>query len=184
MNNVINNINEDQRRYVEAIKFAAGSLQYKKIPVQQTFREAVSQLFWYYENLGSDEYLQTATLHIQAYLEMGFSYEENEELFNSVLEKLGTTRDVKFPNKYYSTKQVKLNKTQVRNMIKKWPASPHQEMKINEVVDDIIQKVQTHECGIYYYKCAVTGDMYELVISDQEIFFHDIVRGFFFTFLD
>lgn len=69
-------------------------------------------------------------------------------------------------------------------MMKKWPASPHQEMKINEVVGDIIQKVQTQKCGIYYYKCTVTGDMYELVISDQEIFFHDIVRGFFFTFVD
>lgn len=178
-----NTINEEELRYVEAIKFAAGSLQYKNVPVQQTFREAVSQLYWYYENLGGDEYLQTATLHIQAYLEMGFSYEENADLFNDVLQKLGTTRDLKFPKRYYSSKQVKLNKTQVRSMIKKWPASPHQEMKINEVVDDIITKVQTHECGIYYYKCAVTGDMYELVISDQEIFFHDVVRGSFFTFV-
>ena len=177
------NINEKQRRYVEAIKLAAGSLQYKKISVQQTFKEAIEQLFWYYEKLNNGEYLQTAILHIQAYLEMGFPYEANADLFNIVLETMGTTRDEEFPDKYYFSKQVKLNKTQVRGMIKKWPASPHQKMKINEVVDDIIMKVQNYEYGIYYYKCAVTGDMYELVITEQEIFFHDIVRAFFYTFV-
>ena len=77
-------------RYVEAIKFAAGCLQYKNISVEQTFEDAVSQLYWYYQKLGSKEYLETAALHIQAYLEMGFEYERHGELFNQVLESLGT----------------------------------------------------------------------------------------------
>lgn len=182
MNN--DDMNKNQISYIEAIKFAAGCLQYKNLSVKKTFRDAVSQLYWYYEQLGEKEYLGVAALHIQAYLEMGFPYEDNADLFNEVLGQLGTTREIKFPQRFYVSKVIRLNKSQVRSMIKKWPASPHQKMKINEVVDDIIRKVKNKENGIFYYQCVVTGDLYELVISIKEIFFHDIARGIFYTFKD
>ena len=171
-------------RYVEAIKFAAGCLQYKNISVEQTFEDAVSQLYWYYQKLGSKEYLETAALHIQAYLEMGFEYERHGELFNQVLESLGTSREAMFPKRFYVSRKIRLNKTQVRSMIKKWPASPRQKMKIDEVVADIMKKISEKENGIFHYQCAVTDDLYELVISEKEIFFHDIPRGIFYTFED
>lgn len=174
---------KDNNLYIEAIKLAAGSVQYKNLLVQSTFIEAVSQLYQYYINSGNTKYLETATLHIQAYLEMGFPYEDGQKIYNLVLEKLGTTRELKFPHKFFSTKRIKLNKTQVRGMIKKWPASPHQKMKIDEVVADIIDKAGNNKLGIYYYKCAVTKDMYELVISEKETFFHDLKRGIFYTFV-
>ena len=90
---------------------------------------------------------------------------------------------MKFPKRFYSSKQVKVNKTQVRSMIKKWPASPKQKIKIDDVVSDIIEKVLKNEQGIYYYKCAIINDMYELVITDKETFFHDLTRGIFYTFV-
>ena len=175
--------NTDIKQYIEAIKLAAGTVQYKNVSVIETFLEAIEQLNWYYENLNDKAYLEVARLHIQTYLEMGFSYEIGEELFNSILEKMGTTREFEFPKKFYTSKLIKLNKSQVRSMIKKWPASPHQIMKIDEVVSDIINKVNNREIGIYYYKCAVTKDMYELTISDKEMFFHDLRRNIFYTFL-
>lgn len=169
--------------YIEAIKLAAGSVQYKDMSVKDTFIDAVFQLYQYYQNTENIKYLETSIFHIQAYLEMGFPYEEGKDVFDLVLKELGTTRELKFPQKFYFAKKVKLNKTQVRSMIKKWPASPHQEMKIDEVVADIITKVKQHETGIYYYKCAVTKDMYELVINEKEMFFHDLRRGIFYTFM-
>ncbi len=59
-------------------------------------------------NSGNTKYLEIATLHIQAYLEMGFAYEDGKELYESVLEKLGTTRELKFPRKFYSAKKDKI----------------------------------------------------------------------------
>lgn len=115
---------------------------------------------------------------------MGFAYEENATIFNLVLDELGITKEMKFPKKFYISQKVKLNKSQVRRMIKKWPASPHQKMKIDDVVYDIINKVKNKDNGIFYYDCAVTGDVYELVISKEEIFFHDMARGLFYTFMD
>ena len=114
---------------------------------------------------------------------MGFSYDDEAELYNLILEKLGTTKELKFPKKFYSAKKIKLNKTQVKSMIKKWPASPHQKMKIDEVAADIIEKVKKKEIGILYYECATINDMYELVISEKETFFHDLSRGIFYTFI-
>ena len=174
---------DENSLYIEAIKLAAGSVQYKNLSVQDTFMDAVSQLYQYYQNSQNIKYLETAILHIQAYLEMGFPYEQGKTVFDVIIKELGTTREMKFPQKFYSAKRIKLNKLQVRSMIKKWPASPHQNMKIDEVVADIIKKVKQREAGIFYYKCAVTEDLYELVISEKEIFFHDVRREIFYTFV-
>lgn len=174
---------KENEGYIEAIKLAAGSVQYKNIPVQKTFLDTVSQLYQYYENSKDPKYLETAVLHIQAYLEMGFLYDKGKEVYDLVLKELGTTKELEFPQRFYAAKQIKLNKTQVKRMIKKWPASPHQSMKIDEVVSDVIEKVRKRENGIFYYKCEVTKDMYELVISEKEMFFHDLRRGIFYTFI-
>lgn len=177
------NDSESNRPYIEAIKLAAGSVQYKNLSVKTTFMDAISHLYQHYTNSGNIQYLETATLHIQAYLEMGFPYDDGEELYNLILEKLGTTKELKFPHKFYSAKKIKLNKAQVKSMIKKWPASSHQKIKIDEVVTDIIEKVRKKENGIFYYECIVTNDIYELVISEKETFFHDLGRGIFYTFI-
>lgn len=171
------------KQYIEAIKIAAGSVQYKNLSVKNTLIEAIQQLTIYYENSKNKEYLEIALLNIQAYLEMGFEYGEGEKVFNKVLESAGTTRDLEFPKKFYAPKLIKLNKLQVRSMIKKWPASPKQTIKINDLVAEIILKVCSKEKGIYYYECAVTHDVYELVISEEEMFFHDLRRGIFYTFI-
>jgi len=176
--------NEEVKQYIEAIKLAAGTVQYRNLSVKKTFMSSVSQLYKYYTMFLNKKYLETAVLHINAYLEMGFAYEDGKELFDSVLDEIGTTKELQFPSKFYVSKEIKLNKTQVRGMIKKWSASPHQTMKIDELVDDIIVKVREKQVGIFYYKCVVTNDVYELVISSQETFFHDLQRGIFYTFKD
>ena len=100
---------EENRLYIEAIKLAAGSVQYKNISVKDTMIKAVEQLYRYYEITMDEGYL--------------------------------------------------------------------------EVVEDIIRKVQNREEGVWYYKCEMTEDMYELVISEQNMFFHDLRRCIFYTFV-
>ena len=104
---------DKMKRYIEAIKFAAGSLQYKDIPVKKTFCDTVTQLYHYYENNNDIRYLEVAALHIQAYLEMGFLYEEYEELFNRILLSLGTTREIQFPKRFYFAKRIKIGRAHV-----------------------------------------------------------------------
>ncbi|MFQ7248531.1 MAG: hypothetical protein ACLT5W_12205 [Ruminococcus sp.] len=144
--------------------------------------KAVEQLYRYYEITMDEGYLETAFFHIQAYLEMGFPYEEREEVFDNILKNLGKRRELEFPKKFYCAKKVKLNKTQVRSMLGRWPTSSRQRMKVQEVVEDIIRKVENREEGVWYYKCEMTEEMYELVISEQNMFFHDLRRCIFYTF--
>ena len=121
---------EENRLYIEAIKLAAGSVQYKNISVKDTMIKAVEQLYRYYEITMDEGYLETAFFHIQAYLEMGFPYEEREEVFDNILKNLGKRRELEFPKKFYCAKKVKLNKTQVRSMLGRWPTSSRQRMKV------------------------------------------------------
>lgn len=174
---------EENRLYIEAIKLAAGSVQYKNISVKDTMIKAVEQLYRYYEIAMDEGYLETAFFHIQAYLEMGFPYEEREEVFDNILKNLGKRRELEFPKKFYCAKKVKLNKTQVRSMLGRWPTSSRQGTKVQEVVEDIIRKVENREEGVWYYKCEMTEDMYELVIGEQNMFFHDLRRCIFYTFV-
>ena len=175
-------MNDNNFQYIEAIKLAAGGVHYKNLSISNTITVAIQQLVYYYESTNNLNYLEVATLYIQAYLEMGFSYEDNKLVFDKILYELGTTRERKFPHKFFVNRKIKINKTQIRSMFNRWPASPHQKMKIGDVVDDIMRKLNEKELGIFYYQCAVTGDMYELVINEQEQFFHDLKRGIFYSF--
>ncbi len=175
--------NEGNNLYIEAIKLAAGSVQYKNLSIKNTFIEAVSQLYHYYTYSENIEYLNVAVLHIQAYLEMGFPYEDGKGMFDCILAKLGTSKELKFPTKFYEIKKIRLNKTQIRSVIKKWPASPHQKLKIEDVVTDIIERIEKREIGIFYYRNVVMGDIYELIVNEKENLFHDLSRGIFYTFV-
>lgn len=174
-------INENQY-YVEAIKLAAGSVQYKTLSVTDTLKSAISQLYEYYCYTKRENYLHVALLHIQAYMEMGFTYESGSDIFDKILSCLDTCKEEAFPQKFYTSKKVKVNKSQIKSMIRRWPASGKQNMRLDEVVEDIIHKVKSKKKGIFHYKCEVTRDIYELVINDEEMFFHDLVRGVFYTF--
>ena len=172
---------EDQN-YVEAIKLAAGSVQYKTMSVTDTLKCAICLLYEYYCYTRRENYLHVALLHIQAYMEMGFTYESGSDVFDKILNCLDTSKEEAFPQKYYSSKRVKVNKSQIKSMIRRWPASGNQTMRLDEVVEDIIHKVKSQEKGIFHYKCEVTKDIYELVINETEMFFHDLARGMFYTF--
>jgi len=175
---------ENDVKYVEAIKLAAGGVQYRSLSVKNTLIEAVEKLHVFYTNSAEKKYLEVAKLFIQAYLEMGFLYQEGEKVFDVILNELEEQREIEYLRRTYVERKIKLNKSQVRSMIKRWPASPNQEMKIDEVVEDIISKSKNKEIGISYYECSVTKDVYELVINENEMFFHDLKRGLFFTLLE
>lgn len=83
--------------------------------------EAVEQLYIFYTNSVEKKYLEVAKLFIQAYLEMGFLYQEGEKVFDVILNELGEQREIEYPERNYVERKIKLNKSQVRSMIKRWP---------------------------------------------------------------
>jgi hypothetical protein len=176
---------EQSRIQLEAIKLAAGSLKYKGLSIKKTFVMSIGHLKECYLISNQSDYLEVAVLLIQAYLEMGFSYESCQEEFDDILKILGTEQGLMFPRKIYSPRKIKLTRPQVRSMIGKWSASKKNKMIIVKVVDDIIDKVNKKEMGVYSY-CNNNNsekELYELVINKEEIYFHDINKCKFYTFL-
>lgn len=112
---------ENDVKYVEAIILAAGGVQYRSLSVKNTLIEAVEQLYIFYTNSVEKKYLEVAKLFIQAYLEMGFLYQEGEKVFDVILNELGEQREIEYPERNYVERKIKLNKSQVRSMIKRWP---------------------------------------------------------------
>lgn len=178
----------EQKLKIEAIKLAVGTTSYIGFPICGIYEAAIERLIQYYKETSEKTYLEAALLHIHAYMEMGYEYEDKKAIFDYVLKNLGLERAIEFPKAYYTSRKIKLNKTQVRSMIQRWPASK-QRVGINDVVEDIINKVKNKKIGIHYYNSdptpdspKSTGDLYELVIGEQESYFHDIKRRRYFTF--
>lgn len=172
---------------IEAIKLALGTIHYSNGAIKEVFFTCIEKYLELYELFNDKKFLNNALLHMQAFFEMGFTYEEFPEIFDQVLSKAQTTRSEAFPKLFYSSKKVKLTKSQVRSMIHRWSASKYHTLTINELVDDIIEKVVKKQIGIYYYHSNKNpnrdnDDLYELVISENEAFFHDIARKKYFTF--
>lgn len=176
---------------INAMKLSFGMVHYRGLSIEETFYRSIKELYRMFEVTTTNKYLETAVLQIRAYLEMGFIYDKYSELFDNVLKSLGTSRDVSFPKRFYCSSQIRLNKSQVKKMIRKWSTSRNHTMKIDEVVDDIITKVKNNEKGIYHYhsnkepidmKDTVSNDIYELVIDENGSFFCDIKRQKYYTF--
>lgn len=180
---------ETFRFEIEIIKIMLCTLPYMGLTLGESIRKIVLKLTGLYEMEKNKKYLYCAILYIQAYLEFGFDY---DVLFDKVINELGYSKEEVFPKDFYKADKVKLNKSQVRSMIRKW--KPGNKSTIAEVVQDIITKVKLHQEGIYYYvnsgtkkdigEMDITSDVYELVINKSECYFHDIRRKKYFTFDD
>lgn len=173
---------------VESIKLALGTVQYRGGSIKRVFSLSLEKYLEMYKLTNDSMYLENALLHMRAFFEMGFNFEEFPDLFNRILKEAKTTREEMFPKRFYSSTQIHLSKSQVRSMIHRWSASKYHSLSINEVVDDIINKVQNRELGIYYYHSnrnpnKNSDDIYELIISEDETYFYDVARRKYYTFI-
>ncbi len=173
-----------QKETIAALKVILGSLAYQELSVTKTLGQIVKKLCAYYQEFLDEKYLELALLYIKVYLEMGFVYEESKEVFEEVFRLLGEDKE-----NYYemlcasSGEKKKYSKSDVRSMIRRWSSSKYHTKTIDEVVEDILEKVEKQTKGIYYYhsnenpKQAHMDEVYELVIGDFESYLHDINRN-------
>lgn len=181
---------EKNEKYDEiyVMMYTLQTLHNKGISIKKTVYESVANLIDWYEQFENREYLELALLHIQAYVNMGFALDDAEPVVKKILQLTGKTKEDFFPreNRCRFGKKIKLNRSSVRGMIGKWKATRENPKTVAELVDEIIEKVKTHEEGryIYQYQRKNTEDMeiYELVIQKEECYFYDVKNFRFYTF--
>lgn len=135
---------------VAAIKLALYNVDAFGETEKEILIKSIAWLREIYEREGNAIYLKKAVWHIYAYLELGFPFESGADEFRTILEFLGKSVEEVFPESQYCTRKLKLNKTNVRNVLGKWN-SRFQSMKMEDAVSDIIEKVQARQEGKYTY---------------------------------
>ncbi len=173
---------------MEAVKLALNNIEEVGLDSKEVLKDSIGWLYERYTATGNRSYLEQALHHIQAYVQLGFSYEEEQSMFDKVLGILGAEKiQVMFLDERY-TKTIRLNRYQVRSMLGKWNPKIHS-MPINDVVDDVIDKVKYEKEGIYTYISGrrrmedreVAKDEYRLIIYGHKAQFFDIGKKLYYT---
>ena len=74
---------------------------------------------WYQES-GEERYLLLAKQHMQAYVNMGFALNEQNQTIRDIISILDQTIADFYPKDSLPGKRVKLTKAQIRSMIGRW----------------------------------------------------------------
>lgn len=142
-------------------------------------------------NSREERYLLLAKQHMQAYVNMGFALNEQNQTIRDIISILDQTIADFYPKDSLPGKRVKLTKAQIRSMIGRWRPSRENPMTIGELVEDIIKKVKEHQTGRYIYRycrsdCTSGEDaeIYELVVGREESYFYDVRKFRFYTFME
>ena len=138
-----------------------------------------------------EQNLLLAKQHMQAYVNMGFALNEQNQTIRDIISILDQTIADFYPKDSLPGKRVKLTKAQIRSMIGRWRPSRENPMTIGELVEDIIKKVKEHQTGRYIYRycrsdCTSGEDaeIYELVVGREESYFYDVRKFRFYTFME
>ena len=177
---------------VEGVKMAVRGLESRGIVVKNTILNSISYLAEQYMITGNLEYLMAAVSRIQAYLELGFCYEDNAEINDRILMELGTNRSEQFPRRVYNAERIPPVRGRVRLLLGRWTGSAYSTMKVDEIVDDIIRKVSTKEIGRYEYHSNANPNIkqsgyrndriFELYVEEEESFLRDVQTNHYYTF--
>ena len=161
-----------------------GNLHYSDISTEKTFGLIINHLYEMYQITGEKEYLNNSLLHIKAFIRMGFHYGQYKDLIDDILKILGLTKDIFYKKETSFQKRIKLTRPQIRGMIGKWMPSASNPKKIGEVVDEIIEKVKAQDEGVYTYsyKRGNIEYRYELIVSSEQCFFHDVRQRKYYFF--
>lgn len=173
-------IKEHQNEII-AIKTSVHCLDSHSVSIKDTLAASVDWEYKYYLSTHDHNYLYTGLLIIEAYLQLGFSYEFGQEHFDKILTALEINPQSLFPCYKHST-VIKLNKSQINSVFGRWYPNPKSPLKKPEMIDEIINNVSNRKKGIYTYKNNY-GQAIELVITDTECYLHDIRYAKFYTFM-
>lgn len=176
-----------KREEIAAIKIMLASLGYQDLSISETIKYVMG----YYRNLfmidNNEKHLSNAILYIYAYLDMGFVYGEHKELFDQVFTLMQKKAENYIPDQLLTDKsQKKTSRNEIKSMIPRWSSSKYHSLSKEELIDDIINKVEAQDKGTYFYHSnqnpnkPEADDVYELVINEMESYLHDIRRSKFY----
>lgn len=176
---------------VMGIKMAVAGIENVGISSKMVLLRSINYLLENYEIMQEAGFLEKATWHIYAYLELGFPYDSVDKEMSLLLNYLQMDKKDLFPEEKWSCTRVLLNKSSIRELLGKWNPNMHS-MKIADAVQDIIGKISRKEVGIYTYHSGkvikqndgqtLWENTFKLYVESDEAIFYNVNRNKYYTF--
>ncbi len=175
---------------IKAIQLSLGNLESKGIPVKEVLIQSINWLYEKYKITTDIRYIYKAIWHIFAYLELGFLYEDEKAIFLEIAKCVQKDPEEIFADYIGKYRVVPLKKSAIRKLLGRWNPKLHS-MKIEDAVNDIIEKVTQKELGEFLYhsgKVIVENDKdglwehtFWLFVKENEILFYDVNKNQCYT---
>lgn len=172
---------------IEIKKIILSGLQTSGYPLHKGLDAILQELISFHTKDLKTASIRTASQYIFAYLQLGGSYMEHQELFDHILNCAGySEQNISTFRK--SNTPIIINHTKIRSLLGRWPASPYNSHTIMNAVNEILRHCLQHEYGVYQYytkkKDGVCTALYQLTISDDYIIFHDVFQNRYYTLIE
>lgn len=179
---------EQYRDRIEAVKLSVEGLECGGIVIPEVIQESILELVRNYKRTNNQEFIIQALIHIQAYMEMGFSYEDNDVIFDYILSLLDLNRNIMYPPKFYTKKELKLTKNAIKGIIGKWPNTKGRTMSLENMTKEIISNCTEKKCGVYDYVCPMGNNSklikkIRVVISEEEQYLYYFDKKIYYFFI-
>lgn len=177
-----------ERKAVDRVKRILRTLVYQRISVSEWMRNSIDYLTSCDILFNEDIYLRIALEQLQAYMEMGFCYEDNRSCFDELMERLNTCRELQFPRMLFPSERISVNKAQIKRAIGRWRPLKRAAITGVQLVADIMNKVNRQQEGHYYYSeygtqvMSVDDCRIELFIGAKESYLYNKEKERYYTF--
>ena len=170
-------MDKSDRITIEAIKIILGGIESAgELSAQDILSKAIKICYKLYIRTCAEEFRLKCNLLLQCFGEMGFFYGDK---FDTIIKEMGLEEQ---NLQKEGRKKVKVTKGQIRGLIGRWNPVK-QSMPIGKVVEDIMQKINRWEVGVFSYSTEWNGkeNVYQLIIKEKAFFF-DKLRNTYYEF--
>ena len=174
---------------IKAIQLSLGNLENQGISVKEVLLHSIDWLDEKYKATADIRYIYKAIWHIFAYLEFGFLYDDGKDRFCEIVKCVRKKPEEIFADYINKYKIVPLKKSAIRKLLGRWNPKLHS-MKIEDAVNDIIEKVTKKELGKFLYhsgkvivendKASLWEHTFWLFIKEDEILFYDVNKNIYY----
>lgn len=175
---------------IKAIQLSLGNLESKGIPVKDVLIQSINWLYEKYKNTADIRYLYKSIWHIFAYLEWGFLYEDEKNRFREIAKCIQKEPEEIFADYIDKHRVIPLKKSAISKLLGRWNPKLHS-MKIEEAVNDIMEKVTQKELGEFLYhsgkvivendKASLWENTFWLFVKENENLFYDVNKNQYYT---
>lgn len=176
----------EDRTQIEAVKLALKTLVHGKNPVNVIVEKSCTWLLDNYDRTEDETFLGGAKTQMVAWLEAGYEYELNKDIFDRILWYCGMERENFLSGCGLQHKHYRVSKNRIRTIIGRWRRGLASDMKFEAVIDEMYDRMDKKALGrTEYISHFSNGDifsLFELVISDTEYMLHDMLREKYYFF--